>query len=80
MYQNEVKCSTFQMEMILHSHANKTHFHKKGCESEAFWDSEVAYYHYITGINLVRRFSLLSEGWTEGTGRLLRCPVDSLVE
>ena len=64
------------MEMILPSHANKTHFHKKGCESEAFWDSEVAYYHYITGIKLVRRFSLLSEG----TGRLLRCPVDSLVE
>ena len=76
MYQNEVKCSTFEMEMILHSHANKTHFHKKGCESKAFWDSEVAYYHYITRINLVRRFSLLSVG----TGRLLRCPVDSLVE
>ena len=31
MYQNEVKCSAF-MEMIFHSHhANKTHFHKKGC-------------------------------------------------
>ena len=37
------------MEMIFHSHANKTHFHKKGCalmahyESEGFWNSEVAY-------------------------------------
>ena len=31
LYQNEVKCSTFDMEMILHSHANKSHFHKKGC-------------------------------------------------
>ena len=30
MYQNEVKCSAF-VEMIFHSHANKTHFHKKGC-------------------------------------------------
>ena len=30
-YQNEVKCSAFDMEMIFHSHANKTHFHKKGC-------------------------------------------------
>ena len=30
MYQNKVKCSAF-MEMIFHSHANKTHFHKKGC-------------------------------------------------
>ena len=31
-YQNEVKCAAFDMEMILHSHANKTHFHKKSCE------------------------------------------------
>ena len=30
LYQNEVRCSTFDMEMIFHSHANKTHFHKKG--------------------------------------------------
>ena len=28
------------MEMIFHSHANKTHFHKKGCAQ--FWNSEVA--------------------------------------
>ena len=31
LYQNVVKCSTFDMEMIFHSHANKNHFHKKGC-------------------------------------------------
>ena len=31
LYQNEVKCSAFDMEMIFHSHANKTHFYKKGC-------------------------------------------------
>ena len=31
LYQNEVKCSAFHMEMTLHSHANKSHFHKKGC-------------------------------------------------
>ena len=30
LFQNEVKCSAFDMEMIFHSHANKTHFHKKG--------------------------------------------------
>ena len=30
-YQNEVKCSAFDMEMIFHSHAYKAHFHKKGC-------------------------------------------------
>ena len=28
---NEVECSTFDMETIFHSRANKTHFHKKGC-------------------------------------------------
>ena len=31
LYQNEVKCSAFDMQTILHCHANKTHFHKKGC-------------------------------------------------
>ena len=31
LYQNDVKCSAFDMEMILHCHANKTQFHKKGC-------------------------------------------------
>ena len=29
-YQNEVKCSAFDMEMIFHSHVNKTHFQKRG--------------------------------------------------
>ena len=28
---NEVQCIAFDMEMIFHSHANKTHFYKKGC-------------------------------------------------
>ena len=43
LYQKEVKCSAFDMEMIVSSHANKTHFHRKGCalgliliESEGF--------------------------------------------
>ena len=31
LYQNKVKCSAFDMEMVFHSHANKTLFHKKGC-------------------------------------------------
>ena len=31
LYQNEVKCLAFDMEMIFHSYVNKTHFHKKGC-------------------------------------------------
>ena len=47
LYQNEVNCSAFDMEMIFHSRTNKTHFHDKGSalglESEGFWNSEVAY-------------------------------------
>ena len=31
LYQSEVKCSAFDMEVIFHSHANKTPFHKKIC-------------------------------------------------
>ena len=49
-YQNEVKCSAFDMEMILYSHANKTRFHENGCALGlilkvrvfGFWNSEVA--------------------------------------
>ena len=31
LFQNEGRCSAFDMETIFHSHANKTYFHKKGC-------------------------------------------------
>ena len=31
LFQNEGRCSAFDMEIIFHFHANKTHFHKKGC-------------------------------------------------
>jgi len=37
LYQNEVKCSAFDMEMVFHSHANKTHFHNKGCALGLFF-------------------------------------------
>ena len=30
LLQNEGRCAAFDMEMIFHSHANKTHFHKEG--------------------------------------------------
>ena len=48
LYQNEVKCLAFDKEMIFHSHANKTHFHKKGCSLDLILkvrvlNSEVAY-------------------------------------
>ena len=28
LFQDEGRCSAFDMEIIFHSHANKTHFHK----------------------------------------------------
>ena len=31
LFQNEDMCSAFDMEIIFHFNANKTHFHKKGC-------------------------------------------------
>ena len=31
LFQNEARCSAFDMEIIFHSHANNTHFHEKGC-------------------------------------------------
>ena len=31
LFHNEGRCSAFDMEIIFHSHAKKTHFHKKGC-------------------------------------------------
>ena len=30
LFQNEGRCSAFDMEIIFRSHANRTHFHKKG--------------------------------------------------
>ena len=49
LFQNEGRCSAFDVEIMFLSHAKETHFHKKGCapspyfESEGFWNSEVAY-------------------------------------
>ena len=31
LFQNEGRCSAFDMEITFHSHTNKTHFHMKGC-------------------------------------------------
>ena len=31
LFQNQGRCLALDMEIIFHSHANKTHFHKKGC-------------------------------------------------
>ena len=31
LFQNEGRCSAFDTEIIFHSHANKSHFHKNSC-------------------------------------------------
>ena len=31
LFQNEGRCSAFDIETIFHSNTNKTNFHKKGC-------------------------------------------------
>ena len=31
LFQNKGRCSAFDKEIIFHSHANKIHFHNKGC-------------------------------------------------
>ena len=31
LFQNEDRYSSFDMKIIFHSHADNTHFHKKGC-------------------------------------------------
>jgi len=38
LFQSEAYCQAVNMKMILHSHANKSHFHKKGIASESFWN------------------------------------------
>ena len=53
LYQDEVKCSAFDKEMIFHSHANKDSLlQERLCtwphfESEDFWNSKVAYSEFI---------------------------------
>ena len=60
MYQNEVKCSAFDMEMTFYSHANNAHIHKKGrstwphFESEGFWNSEVGYQLILFFVSLLK--------------------------
>ena len=52
-FQKEGRCSAFDMEIIFHSHANKTHFHKKGSapsmcsiilKVSVLWNSEALHF------------------------------------
>ena len=36
LYRNEVKCLAFDVEMVFHAHAIKSHFHKEGCTKWVF--------------------------------------------
>ena len=57
-YQNEVKCSAFDMEMIFYSHASKTRFHKKGVHLASFWKwgfLELGSGLFSRGLELIRK-------------------------
>ena len=57
-YQNEVKCSAFDMEMIFHCHASKTVFHKKGVHLASFWKwgfLELGSGLFSRGLELIRK-------------------------
>ena len=64
LFQNEGRCSAFDMDITFHSHANKTHFHKKGCAPSLILkvrvlESEVPYCsveHHFTKTRLKRQF------------------------
>ena len=50
LFQNEGRCSAFDVEITFHSHAKKTHFQKEDCAPSLIfkvrvfnWNSEVAY-------------------------------------
>ena len=49
LFQSEATCEVIDVEMIFNSHANQTHFNKKGFAlspwfvSERFWNSEMSY-------------------------------------
>ena len=36
LFQSEAKCEAIDMNMIFYSHANRTHFHKKGFAPASF--------------------------------------------
>ena len=70
LFQNKGRRSAFDMEIIFHSHANKTHFfsRERFCtyphfESEGFWNSEVAYFK--------RTEQLIEKTWGRGCVVLL---------
>ena len=62
LFQNEGRCSAFDMEIIFHSHANKTYFHKKGCA--------------LSLILKVRVFE--ARKWPVSFGGIWRCSVPDL--
>ena len=65
LYQNEGKRSAVSKKMIFHSHANKTHFQKKGCGLGLILKVRVfvtAYYksHLCVEVLLTKSFDLAS--------------------
>ena len=58
LFQNEGRCSAFEVEIIFHSQANKIHFHKKGCAPASFWNG--ALLEFASGLLRYDRLYLLN--------------------
>ena len=80
LYQNEAKCSFFDMELFFHFHANKTSFSQERLctwphfESEGFWNSEVAYWIVLKNpgiMALFKRKSIILAIFSTSKPRLL---------
>ena len=41
LFQSEAECETIEVKMIFYSHANKTHFHKKGFTLSLVWKVKI---------------------------------------
>ena len=64
LFQSEGSCLAFDMEIIFHSHANKTHFYKKGCAPSLILKVRVF---LELGSGLIFATSLMSEILAQAT-------------
>ena len=77
LYQNEVKCAVFNMEMNFHPHANKTHFHQKGCALDLILKVRILRtrkwpIHVRVGINIAGKIAALESAASTSTSTILK--------
>ena len=77
LYQNEVKYAVFNMEMNFHPHANKTHFHQKGCALDLILKVRILRtrkwpIHVRVGINIAGKIAALESAASTSTSTILK--------